>query len=77
MKCACAILSSVASPVLLYLSTLSHKRLDFRKNIYIYFVNIKFVFRFSLQSLSETFVILRSNKRDMIKIYVGLHVKHP
>ena len=31
MPCACAILSAVASPVLQYLSTLSHEVQDFRK----------------------------------------------
>jgi hypothetical protein len=36
------------------------------------------VFWFSLQLLSETFLILRRNGRDMIKKkYVGLHVKYP
>jgi len=35
------------------------------------------VFRFSLQLLSETFLILRRIKRYMIKIYIGLHVKYP
>jgi hypothetical protein len=32
---------------------------------------------FSLQLLSETFLILRINERDMIKIYIGLHIKYP
>jgi hypothetical protein len=31
---------------------------------------------FSLQLLSEKFLILRRNERD-IKIYIGLHVKYP
>ena len=30
MRCACVILSSVARPALQYISTLSHKRQDFR-----------------------------------------------
>jgi hypothetical protein len=38
-------------------------------------LNTKCVFRFSLQLLSEKFLILRGNERDMIKkMYVGLHV---
>jgi len=32
MQCTCTILSSVACPVLLYFSTLSHKRHDFRNS---------------------------------------------
>ena len=63
MKCACAIFSSVACPALHYFSTLSHKLHDFRKKK---LLNIKCVFRFSLQPLSETFIILRRNERDMI-----------
>jgi hypothetical protein len=35
----------------------------------------KCVFWFSLQLLSETFLILSRNARDMIKMYTGLHVK--
>jgi hypothetical protein len=35
------------------------------------------VFLFSLQSFSETFLILGSIERDIIKMYIGLHVKYP
>ena len=58
------ILSSVASPATQYFSTLSHRRHDFRKKK---LLNIKCVFWFSLQLLSETFLILRRTERDMIK----------
>jgi hypothetical protein len=34
------------------------------------------VFGFSLQLSSETILILRRNERNMIKIYIGLHVKY-
>jgi hypothetical protein len=39
-------------------------------------LNIKCVFRFSLQLSSETFVILSRIKRNIIANYVGLHVKY-
>jgi len=29
-----------------------------------------------MQILSETFFIMRRTERDMIKIYIGLHVKY-
>jgi len=45
-----------------YFSTLSHKWHDFQENL----LNIKYVFWFSLQLLSETFFILRRIKRDCI-----------
>ena len=45
-----------------YFSTLSHKRHDFRKIL----LNIRYVFWFSVQLLSETFLILRRTERDMI-----------
>ena len=65
MQCACAILSSVACPALQHFSTLSHIGHDFRKKKE--FLNIKCVFRFSLQLLSETFLIIRRTEGDMIK----------
>ena len=41
-------------------------------------LNMKYVFWFSLQSLSETFLILRRTEQDMIKkMFVCLHVKYP
>ena len=43
-------------------STLSHKWHTFQKNL----LNIKFVFLFFLQLLSETFLILRSTEWDII-----------
>ena len=43
-------------------SALSHKWHTFQKNL----LNIKFVFLFFLQLLSETFLILRSIERDSI-----------
>jgi hypothetical protein len=63
MQCACATLSSVACPALLYFSTLSHKWQDLKKKL----LNNKNVFRVSVQLLSETFFILRITERDMIK----------
>ena len=56
-------------------STLSHKRHDFRKKKYLQ--NTKCVFWVPLQLLSETFLILRTIQRDMIKkISAGLRVKY-
>ena len=53
----------MASPALLYFSTSSHKRHDFRNN----FTERKMFVLISLQHLSETFFILRGNERDMMK----------
>jgi len=54
-------------------STLSHKRQDIRNKI----LNIKCVFWFSLQLLSEKFLIPRRAERDIwLEIYIGLHVKY-
>ena len=63
MQCAWAILSSVSCPALHYFSTSSHAWHDFRKTL----LNIKYVFEFSLQLLSETFFILRITERVMTK----------
>ena len=71
MQCAWAILSSVAA--LQHFSTFSHKRHDFRKKL----LDIKCVFRVSLQRLSETFFILRRTERDRSKMYICLHRKYP
>jgi len=46
-----------------YFSTLSHKQYDLKKKS----LDMKRVFRFSLQLFSETFFILRRTERDMIK----------
>jgi hypothetical protein len=34
------------------------------------------VFWFSVQLLPETFLILRRNEREVIKMYIGLHVNY-
>jgi hypothetical protein len=61
MPCACVLLLSVACPARQCFSTLSH---DFRKKK---FTDTKCVFWFSLQLLSQTFLILRRNEWYMIK----------
>jgi hypothetical protein len=62
MQCACAIFSSMACPVLQYVSTLSHKRHDFLK------IGIEYKMRVSLFStnLCQTVFIIRRIDRDMI-----------
>ena len=65
MRCACAILSYVACLALPYFSTFSHKRHDFLRKKKL--LNTKCVFWFSLQLLSETFLVLRRTERDVIK----------
>jgi len=53
---------------------ISSKRHDFQTKL----LDIKCVFRFSLQLLSEIFFILGRTARDMIKKrYIGLYVKYP
>jgi hypothetical protein len=51
----------------IFFPTLSYKRHDFRENM---FLNIKFVFRFSLKLLYETFIILRIIQQD---ITINIH----
>jgi hypothetical protein len=55
-----------------YLST-SHKQLDLKKQL----LNIKRVFWFSLQLLSETFFVLRRIERDVIRIVYWSSCKEP
>jgi len=54
------ILSSVLCLAVPCFSTLSHKEHDFQEDL----LNMKCVFLFSLQRLSEIFVILRKTERD-------------
>jgi hypothetical protein len=58
------ILSSVASLVVQYVSRLTHKQHDIIKKL----LNIKCVFRFAIQLLSLTFLILSRIERYVIKI---------
>jgi hypothetical protein len=63
----------MACPAVQYSSALSHKEHDFRKEM----LNMKRVFRFSLQLLTETFFILRRIEGDMVKKYIGRHIQNP
>ena len=64
------IYSSVVCLVVQRFSTLSYKRRDFwGENL-----STKCVFWFSIQLLSETFLILRRTERDMI---TGLRTRYP
>ena len=74
MKCACAILSSVACPGLhnKFSHYLTNGTVVERK-----LLNIKCLFRFSLQLLPGTFLIIRIIEKDIIKVYIGLFVKYP
>ena len=58
------VFSSMACLPLEYLPTLSYKQHDFRKKK---FLNTKCIFLFSLQLLSETFLIQRRTERGMTK----------
>ena len=61
-KCMRHIMSSVACLAVPYFSTLSHKRHDSRKNVIEHEMCVLIFFT----TLSETFLILRRNERDMI-----------
>ena len=66
MGCACAMLSSVACSVVQNLFHVFHKRHDFLKKKV---AEHKSASRFSLQLLSETFLILRRVERDIKSVY--------
>jgi hypothetical protein len=55
-------LSPLACLAFSYFLTLSHKQHDFRKKLF----NTKYLFSYSLQIVSETFLILRRVDRDII-----------
>ena len=61
MKCIFTILLFVTFPQPQYISTLSYKRQNIRKML----LDITYVFRFSLQSLSTALLILRRNGKYM------------
>jgi hypothetical protein len=61
------ILSSAACPALLYISTMSHIRHDFRGKVFEYKVCV-LIF---CTNLSETFLTLKRNNRDII---INVHV---
>jgi hypothetical protein len=67
-------LSSVVCLALQYISTLSHEGTIFEKKK---LLNIKCMFWFSLQLLSEIFLILRRIQWVIITNYIGLRVKYP
>ena len=72
----CIMLSSVTCLTLPYFLALSQKRHDFPKAKGLF--NLKSMFSFSLQLLSENFPILRIIQRDtLINVYVVIHVKFP
>jgi hypothetical protein len=57
-------------------STFSHKRHDFSKKKKVSAHKI-YIFLFSLQLLSETFLTIRRNEHDMIKkVYIGVLVQY-
>ena len=65
MKRACAVLSPVTCPAVQYFSTLSPEWYDFWKRKVIQ--QKKSVFWFSLQILSDSFLLLRRTERDIIE----------
>jgi hypothetical protein len=73
MQCSCVLFSSVACPTLQLFFHLFHKQNDFRIKLF----PIKYVFCFSLQLLSEIFLIIKRTERDMIKLHIGLNANYP
>ena len=74
MQRAYTIFATVPCLSLLYLSTLFHKCLDFRKKKKL--MNMKWVFWFSSHLLSETCLILRRKSELWWQIYIGPDMKY-
>ena len=74
MKCACAILLSVACLAPQYFSTLSHKGMTFEKKK---ITEHKMCVLIISTDLSETFLIPRITEIDMMKMCIGHYVKYP
>jgi hypothetical protein len=66
------LLISVSSLAQSYFSTVSHKGHDFGRKL----LNTKYVFWFSVQLLSKTFLILRRIEQDIIIICIGHNIKY-
>jgi hypothetical protein len=73
IKCAYAILSPVAARLYNIFPHYLIKGMNLKKKKNIY---IKYVSSFSLQILSETFLILRGNKIEIIIMYIRLRVTY-
>jgi hypothetical protein len=73
MQSTCAVLSSVTYLARPYFSTLFHKQQDFRNKS----LKLKIICWFSLQILSETFVILRRIPRDNVINFHRSSLRYP
>ena len=69
------VLPSVDCPALLYQSSLSYKRHDFRGWGSLLNVNMSLDFLYNF--CPQHFLVLSRNETEMIKMYIGLHVKYP
>jgi len=73
MLCVCATLLSVACPTLQYISTLSHKRQDFRNQV----IEHKMCYDFLYNLCLKNFPFYKELRDTLSKKYIGLHVKYP
>jgi hypothetical protein len=68
------ILLSVSCSALIFFPTFSYKQYDFQKKK---LLNVKRMFWYPLQHLSEIFLIVRRTRWDILKMCTGLHIKNP
>jgi hypothetical protein len=73
MQCACATLSYMACPALLYFSTAPHKRHEFFRKVIEHKMCFDFLYKFCLKHFSfhEELAEIWS------RMYIGLHVNYP